>query len=199
MDLQDHPTGKTPMHVAAGIGYEWGVNALLDANADPSIKDKNNRSVVEYANEKGKLSPRCVQDIRDSVERYMSGLPKHEVEKEVTAESKVVHEHIAIADAKKRKRSEDEEEDEVQRERERKKERERESLVYHDSVYKQSDEAAQAAALPLEKAVKQAIDEDDAQLLYEVLQQHAKMGRIDLIIDNLYDGLSGCSCLHRYH
>jgi hypothetical protein len=50
----------------------------------------------------------------------------------------------------------------------------------------------------MEEAVKQAIDKDDAQLLYEVLQQHAKMGRIDLIIDNLYDGLRGRSCLHWY-
>jgi ankyrin repeat protein len=48
--------GKTPLHVAAGIGYEWGVKALLDANADPTIKDKMNRSVVEYAEQKGKLS-----------------------------------------------------------------------------------------------------------------------------------------------
>jgi hypothetical protein len=51
----------------------------------------------------------------------------------------------------------------------------------------------------MEAAVKQAIDEDDAQQLYEVLQQHAKVGRIDLIIDKLYDGFKGCSCLHRYH
>ncbi len=50
----------------------------------------------------------------------------------------------------------------------------------------------------MEEAVKQAIDEDDAQQLYEVLQQHAKMGRIDLIIDKLYDGLRGRTCLHRY-
>jgi hypothetical protein len=158
-----------------------------------------NRSVVEYAEQKGTLSPRCVQAIRDSVEKYMSGLPKHEVEKEVTDETKVVHVHIAIADAKKRKRSEEVEEDEVERERQRKKERERESLVCDDSVYKQSDEAAQTAALPFAKAVKQAIDEDDAQLLYAALQQHAKMGRTDLIIDKLYDGLRGRSCLHRYH
>ncbi len=87
------------MHVAAGIEYDWGVRALLDANADPYIKDKMNRSVV-----------------------------------------------------------------------------------------------------PLEKAMKQAIDEDDAQQLYEVLQQHAKMGRIELesIIDKVYDGLRGRSCLDRY-
>ena len=52
-------------------------------------------------------------------------------------------------------------------------------------------------ALPSDNAVKQAIDEDDAQLLYEFLQQHAKMGRIDFIIDKLYDGFSGRSCLHR--
>ena len=47
-------------------------------------------------------------------------------------------------------------------------------------------------------AVKQAIDEDDAQQLSEVLQQNAKMGGIESIIDNLYDGFRGRSCLHRY-
>ena len=120
------------MHVAAGIGYEWGVKALLDANADPSIKDKMNRSVVEYANEKGKLS--CIQ---------------------------VIHEAVT-------------------------------------SIQTQSDEAPQTAASPLEKAVKQAIEDDDAQQLCEVLQQHAKRGRVDLIIDSLYDGFKGRSCLHRY-
>ena len=134
MDLPDS-TGKTPLHVAAGIGYEWGVKALLDANADPNLKDKNNRSVVEYAKEKGKLS--CVQAITSF--------------------------HEAVT-----------------------------------SLQTQSDEAAQTAALPLEKAVKQAIEEDDAQQLYEVLQQHAKMGRIHLTVDKLYDGLRGRSCLHRY-
>ena len=76
MDLPDS-TGKTPLHVAAGTGYEWGVKVLLDANADPSIKDNKDRSVVEYAEQQGKLSRCCVQDIRDSVEKYMSGLPKH--------------------------------------------------------------------------------------------------------------------------
>ena len=50
----------------------------------------------------------------------------------------------------------------------------------------------------MEVALKQAIDEDDAQQLYEVLQQHAKRGRTDVIIDKLYDGLRGRSCLHRY-
>ena len=131
MDLPDS-TGKTPLHVAAGIGYEWGVKALLDANADPSIKDKMNRSVVEYAEQNGQRS--CVQAI-------------HEAD---------------------------------------------------TSLHTQRDEPAQTAALPLDKAVKQAIDDDDAHQLYEVLQQHAKMGRIDLIIDKVYDGFKGCSCLHRY-
>jgi Tfp pilus assembly pilus retraction ATPase PilT len=51
----------------------------------------------------------------------------------------------------------------------------------------------------MEQAVKQAINEDDAQQLYEVLQQHAKRGRIDVIIDKLYEGFLGRSCLHRYH
>ena len=51
----------------------------------------------------------------------------------------------------------------------------------------------------MEQAVKQAIDADDAQQLYEVLQQHAKGGRIDLIIDKVYDGFRGRTCLHRYH
>jgi ankyrin repeat protein len=135
VDLPDS-TGKTPMHVAAGIGYEWGVKALLDANADPSIKDKMNRSVVEYAEQKGKLI--CVQAITS------------------------IHEAVTC-------------------------------------LQTQRDEVAQTAASPLEKAVKQAMNEDDAQQLYEVLQQHAKMGRIDLIIDNLYEGFKGRSCLHRYH
>jgi ankyrin repeat protein len=125
-------TGKTPLHVAAGIGYDWGVKALLDANADPSIKDKMNRSVVEYAEQKGKWS--CAQAIQEAA----------------------------------------------------------------TSLHTQSDEAPQTAASPLEKAVKQAIEDDDAQQLCEVLQQHAKRGRIDLIIDNLYDGFKGRSCLHRY-
>ena len=49
----------------------------------------------------------------------------------------------------------------------------------------------------MEGKLKQAIERDDAQELYEVLQQHAKMGCIDLIIDKLYDGFSGRSCLHR--
>jgi hypothetical protein len=52
------------MHVAAGIGYEWGVKALLDANAKLDIKDKMNRSVVEYAEQKKKWS--CAQDIREA-------------------------------------------------------------------------------------------------------------------------------------
>jgi hypothetical protein len=64
VDLQDS-TGKTPLHVAAGIGYEWGVQALLDANADPTMKDKMNRSVVEYAVQKGQRS--CVQAIHEAV------------------------------------------------------------------------------------------------------------------------------------
>ncbi len=131
VDLQDS-TGKTPLHVAAGIGYEWGVKVLLDAHADPTIKDKMNRSVFQYANEKGQRS--CIQAIHEAV----------------------------------------------------------------TSIQTQSDEAPQTAASPLEKVLKQAIDKDDAQQLYEVLQQHAKMGRIDLIIDKIYDGLSGRSCLHRY-
>ena len=50
----------------------------------------------------------------------------------------------------------------------------------------------------MEEAVKRAIDEDDAQQLYKVLQQHAKMGRLDSIIDNLHEGFRGRSCLHRY-
>ena len=50
----------------------------------------------------------------------------------------------------------------------------------------------------MEEALKQAIDEDDAQQLYEVLQQHAKGGRTDVILDNLYDKLRGRSRLHRY-
>ena len=41
------------MHVAlfsgAGNGYVWGVRTLLDANADPSILDKSQRSVLDYA------------------------------------------------------------------------------------------------------------------------------------------------------
>ncbi len=116
------------MHVAAGIGYEWGVKALLNANADPSIKDKMDRSVVEYAEQKRKWS--CFEAIREA--------------------------------------------------------------------QTQRDEVARTAALPLEIALKTAIDKDDAQQLYEVLQQHAKRGRIDAIIDNLYDGFKGRSCLHRY-
>ena len=63
-DLQGSK-GKTPLHVAAGIGYEWGVKALLDANADPSMKDKMNRSVVEYAEQKGQRS--CAQAIHEAV------------------------------------------------------------------------------------------------------------------------------------
>ncbi len=53
----------------------------------------------------------------------------------------------------------------------------------------------------IEKELKQAIEEDGAQRLYEILQQHAKMCRmeLELIINKLYDGLGGCSCLHRYH
>ncbi len=49
----------------------------------------------------------------------------------------------------------------------------------------------------MEASVKQAIDEDDAQELYEVLQQHAA-GGIDSIVDRVYDGFKGNSCLHRY-
>jgi hypothetical protein len=130
VDLQDSE-GKTPMHVAAGIGFEWGVKALLDADAKVDIKDKMDRSVIKYAEQKGQRS--CAQAIREAKT--------------------------------------------------------------------QSEEEAQAAASPLEIAVKKVIDEDDAQQLYEVLQQHAKMGRIELesIIDKLYDGLRGLSCLHRYH
>ncbi len=53
---------------------------------------------------------------------------------------------------------------------------------------------------PMEgEALKEAIDKDDEQQLYKVLQQHAEMDCIDLIINNLYDGLKGRSCLHRYH
>ena len=100
------------MHVAGGIGYEWGVKELLDANAKLDIKDKMNRSAVEYAEQKEKWS--CAQAIR-----------------------------------KAKTQSEDEEE-------------------------------AHAAASPLEIAVKKVIDEDDAQQLCEVLQQHAEMDRIEL-------------------
>ncbi len=49
------------------------------------------------------------------------------------------------------------------------------------------------------EALKEAIDKDDEQQLYQVLQQHAEMDCIDLIINKLYDGLKGRSCLHRYH
>jgi signal recognition particle protein len=120
VDLQDSQ-GKTPLHVAAGIGYDWGVKALLDANADPSIKDNSDRSVVAYAEQKNKWS--CAQAIREA--------------------------------------------------------------------QTQRDEVARTAA-------SRAIDKDDAQQLYEALQQHAKGGRIDLIIDKPYDGFKGRSCLHRY-
>ncbi len=61
------------------------------------------------------------------------------------------------------------------------------------------DGLSNACAMTMEQAVKQAIDKDDAQQLYEVLRQNAKWGRIDSIIDNLYDWFRGCSCLHRYH
>jgi hypothetical protein len=115
------------MHVASGIGYDWGVKALLDANADTTIKDKMNRSVVEYAEQKKKWS--CVQAIREA--------------------------------------------------------------------QTQRDEVARTAALPLEIALKTAIEKDDAQQLYEVLQQHAA-GGIDSIVDRVYDGFTGNSCLHRY-
>ena len=57
---------------------------------------------------------------------------------------------------------------------------------------------APARKRAMEEAVKQAIDKDDAQQLYEVLQQHAKTGGIDSIVDKLYDGFKGKSCLHRY-
>ncbi len=50
----------------------------------------------------------------------------------------------------------------------------------------------------MEGELKKAIDEDDAQQLYEFLQKDARRGCIDVIIDKLYDGLSGCCCLHRY-
>jgi hypothetical protein len=50
----------------------------------------------------------------------------------------------------------------------------------------------------MEKALNKAIDEDDEQQLYEVLQQRAKIGRTSLIIDDLYDGLGDLTCLHRY-
>jgi hypothetical protein len=63
VDLPDS-AGKTPLHVAAGIGYEWGVKELLDANADPSIKDKQNRSAFEYAEQKGQQS--CALAIREA-------------------------------------------------------------------------------------------------------------------------------------
>jgi hypothetical protein len=56
-----------------------------------------------------------------------------------------------------------------------------------------------ACAMTMEQAVKQAIDKDDAQQLYEVLRQNAKTGRIDVIIDKLYERFLGRSCLHRYH
>jgi hypothetical protein len=57
VDLPDS-TGKTPLHVAADIGYEWGVEALLDANAEPS------RSAVKCAEQKGHQS--CAQVIREA-------------------------------------------------------------------------------------------------------------------------------------
>ncbi len=60
------------------------------------------------------------------VEKYMRALPKHDAEKEVTADTKVVQEYTVIADFKKRKRSEAEEEDGVERERERERQEERE-------------------------------------------------------------------------
>ena len=54
MDFPDS-TGKTPLHIAAGNGYVWGVKALLESGADPSIKDKVDRSAAEYAKQRGKL------------------------------------------------------------------------------------------------------------------------------------------------
>jgi len=53
-----HTNGKTPLHIAAGNGYVWGVKVLLESSADPSIKDKVDRSAAEYTKQRGKLDAR---------------------------------------------------------------------------------------------------------------------------------------------
>jgi ankyrin repeat protein len=178
-------TGKTPMHVAAGIGYDWGVKALLDANADPSIKDKMNRSVVEYAEQKGQRS--CVQAIHDAVTSLQ--IQSDEVERPSA---------LPLEKALKQATDED---DAQQLSQNGKLSCVQAITSIHEAVTSlqtKSDEAPQTAASPLEEALNKAIDEDDAQQLYEASQQHAKRGRIDLIIDKLYDGFKGHTCLHRY-
>jgi len=64
LDVQDS-AGKTPLHVAAGSGYIWGVRRLLEANADPATMDKNQRSVLQYAKEKGQKD--CVRAIEEHI------------------------------------------------------------------------------------------------------------------------------------
>jgi ankyrin repeat protein len=183
VDLPDS-TGKTPLHVAAGIGYEWGVKALLDANADPFIKDKMNRSVVEYAEQKGNVS--CAQAIHEAA----TSLQTQSDEVERPAE-------LPLKNALKQATDED---DAQQLSQNGKLSCVQAITSTHEavtSIHTQSDEAPQTAASPLEEALNKAIDEDDAQQLYEALQQHPKWGRID-VIDNLYDGFTGRSCLHWY-
>ncbi len=173
------------MHVAAGIGYDWGVKALLDANADPSIKDKMNRSVLEYAEQKGKLS--CVQAIHEAATALQT--QSDEVEQPAS---------LPLNNALKQATDED---DAQQLSQNGTRSCVQAITSIHEAVTSlqtKSDEAPQTAASPLEEALNKAIDEDDAQQLYEILQKHAKMGRIHLNIDDLYDGFKGCSCLHRY-
>jgi cold shock CspA family protein len=67
LDLQDS-TGKTPLHIAAGIGCSWAVKALLSANADPLIEDKMHRSAAKYAKQKGNFD--CAQAIDDAVASF---------------------------------------------------------------------------------------------------------------------------------
>jgi len=48
--------------------------------------------------------------------------------------------------------------------------------------------------------VKRAIDDDDDQQLETLLEQLTKRpGRMDLVIDKLFEGFHGHSCLHRFH
>ena len=48
--------------------------------------------------------------------------------------------------------------------------------------------------------VKRAIDDDDDQQLETLLEQLIKRpGRMDLVIDKLYEGFHGRSCLHRLY
>ncbi|KAI5477119.1 Ankyrin repeat protein [Pseudohyphozyma bogoriensis] len=65
VDLQNRLDGATPLHLAVKLEHEGArqgvVEMLLDAGADPRIKDKNNAVPAEYLNADSNDTDRAIQ------------------------------------------------------------------------------------------------------------------------------------------